>query len=102
MLLEDFLNLLFSNSKDVAYSTSATGIMFVGIELSLRFRAERRLQEISQAESQIKLLKIFTELMDIAQSRKYEILLKPCIQALKNLKNFNDKDIKNLLEDYLI
>jgi hypothetical protein len=64
------INFLLNNSKELAYITSALGVLFVGLELGLKFGAERRLRKTSQIESQIKLLKIFTELMDIAEARK--------------------------------
>jgi hypothetical protein len=154
--LKDVINFVLENSKELAYISSSLGILFVGLELGLKFRAERRLRKSSQVESHIKLLKIFTELMDIAEARKettfskdlldyliktekidafldkkkgakdpflvypvgkasqltaissiyelakkHKILLEPSTQALKNLKNFPDNDIKNLTKDYL-
>lgn len=128
----------------------------VGFELCLKFEAERRLKINSTIESQIKLLKLFTEIMDIAEARretilskevltylidskqidslldnkknsktpflvspvgrasqltaissiynlakKHKILREPSIQALKNLKGFQDEKIQELAENYL-
>src|SRR3990170_4374615 len=69
MVLETLTDLLIPISTFVTLITASIGGWLALKEYRLKLRAETRLAESSEVESDIKLLKLFTEIMDIAHGR---------------------------------
>jgi hypothetical protein len=73
--MESVINFVLSNSQHIAYLSSAFGIVFIGLQFGLKLRAEKRLKQSSQIESEIKLINLFCEVMNLAHARKSTVLL---------------------------
>jgi hypothetical protein len=89
---------IFENAQNITYLASAIGIIFVGWELALKFKAEKRLKQASEVEADIKLIKLFTEVMDLAHARQKTIFSEKTLEYLltKGINLEKDKDYKQL------
>lgn len=77
--------------------------VIVGIFISiqqyrLKVKAEIRLKESANAENDVKLLKIFTEILDIAHGRKNQIISETIVKELFNHNIFGEGELHNLEE----
>ena len=108
MVLETLTDLLIPISTFVTLITASIGGWLALKEYRLKLRAETRLAESSEVESDIKLLKLFTEIMDIAHGRGgYDVsekvmerILSPDI--IKKLDLSGSKDLEDLLAKAII
>ena len=107
MNLETLTELLIPISTFVTLITASIGGWLALKEYRLKVKAETRLAESSELESDIKLLKLFTEIMDIAHGRGgYEVsekvmekILSP--EVLKQL-NVKEANLRDLIRDAII
>ena len=101
MTLETLTELLIPISTFVTLITASIGGWLALKEYRLKVKAETRLAETTELESDIKLLKAFTEIMEIAHARGgYEVsekviekLLTPEIIEQLNVKEANLRDL---------
>lgn len=99
---QDFVNLTLDILKIIASIVALVASTAWVWEYRLKVRAERRLAESSEIESQIKLLRLFTEIMNIAHARGgYEVSEKAIEKILnpETLESFKPGSVE--LEDLL-
>lgn len=83
-------------TKVATLLTIIIGIFVSVWQLYLKTQAEIRLKESAQAEIDVKLLNLFTEIMDVAHSRKGHIVSEKLIEELFKQKVFSTEDFQNL------
>jgi len=107
MILETLADLLIPISTFVTLITASIGGWLALKEYRLKVKAETRLAESSEIESDVKLLKLFTEIMDIAHGRGgYEVSEKVMEKILSPevIKQFNvtRANLSDLINDAII
>lgn len=92
------IKFILENAQNIAYLASAAGIIFVGWELRLKFKAEKRLKRASRVEADIKLIELFTDLMDLAEARRKTIFSEKTLEYLltKGINLEKEEDYKKL------
>lgn len=88
----------------VTLITVATGSWVAVNDYRLKIETEKRLSDDSLVESDVKLLKLFSEIMEIAHSRHVPIVSEKVIEGLfeKNIITASDYDIKFLPSGYIL
>jgi hypothetical protein len=85
-------------TKVVTLISVIIGIFITYAQYRLKVQAEIRLKDSANAENDVKLLKLFTEIFDVAHGRKDQIISEILIEELFEKNVFSAADLGNLQE----
>ena len=99
MDINQLKDLLVPISSFIALLTVSVGVWLSLKEYRLKLKSEARLSQSAQVEADIRLLKVFTEIMDIAHSRRGSVISEKSIEKMfdKGILTTDDfNDLKKL------
>lgn len=90
IIMDTFNNLVITMSTCFALIGSTVGILLALKEYKLKLKAETRLSKSANAETDIQLVKVFTDIMNLANGRSGYCISEKVIEKILELENLSE------------
>lgn len=103
MVIINIREWLISGSAAAAIMSTSFAVFRFLADYSVKVRAEARLAKSAEIENEVKLLKLFTEIMDIAHARgRAELSEKAVELLLREKERAGEREIGRILENAVV